>query len=288
MLNQTNQKQLRNKDKNMFKIKPILLSLTLTLSINSAISYAGGAASGGASEVTQVMNNGELIASTSKQAQLVAGQIRDYTSQVNQYVTMVQNLKNLPVAAVAATLRPYKETLRDLGELYRATDDVYKASNDAFLTYQKRRAEMENMNLSYDQYLNMETLLAAQKGGQYKVQYDKDLAALKKLQEKSQTLAGMESQINAVSGNVEGLQLLAQQNQIMAGELMELNSKIREKSAAENIAKQQEQLLIAEQKKREIEFNKMKAKSNDATMKAINNGGKYTVDQKRRELFKDL
>ena len=234
------------------------------------------------------MNNGELIASTAKQAQLVAGQIRDYTSQVNQYVTMVQNLKQLPVAVIASTLKPYKETLRDLGELYRATDDVYKASNEAFFMMQKRRAEMQKMEMSYDQYLNLESLLAAQKGGQYKVQFEKDIAALKKLQEKSQTLADMESQVKAVSGNVEGLQLLAQQNQIMAGELLEMNSQIREKSAADNMNKEREQLLLKEQKKREIELNAMKAKSNDATMKAINNGGKYNVDQKRKELFKDL
>ena len=98
----------------------------------------------------------------------------------------------------------------------------------------------------------------------------------------------MESQVNAVSGNVEGLELLAQQNQIMAGELMEMNSQIREKSAADNIDKERDQLLLEEQKKREIELNAMKAKSKDATMKAINNGGKYNVDQKRKELFKDL
>lgn len=279
--------QPQNKGKIML-LKPIVLSVAIALSIMSSASFAGGGATGGSTEVTQVMNNGELIASTTKQAQLVAGQIRDYTSQINQYVTMVQNLKNLPVAVVAATLKPYKETLRDLAQLYRATDDVYTAGNDAFTTLQKRRAEMNDMKLDPSEYLKMESLLAAQKGGQYKVQYEKDIAALKKLQDKAETLAGMESQVNSVSGNVEGLQLLAQQNQIMAGELMEMNGQIREKSAADNINKQREQLLIEEQKKREIELNAMKAKSNDATMKAINNGGKYTVDQKRKELFKDL
>ena len=272
----------------LLKLKPIVLGVALAISLNASFSFAGGAATGGASEVTQVMNNGELIAATSKQAQLVAGQIRDYTSQVNQYVTMVQNLKNLPVVAVAAALKPYKETLRDLGELYRATDDVYKAGTQAYSTYERRSAEMANMNMSYDQYLNMETLLAASKGGQYKLQYEKDIAALKKLQDKATTRAGMESQINAVSGNVEGLQLLAQQNQIMAGELMELNSQLRQKSANEAADKELEMKIRQKQIKEQTELNAMKAKSNAATMKSINNGGKYTVDQKRKELFKDL
>lgn len=272
----------------MHKLRPIVLGVALALSLNASVSFAGGAATGGASEVTQIMNNGELIAATSKQAQLVAGQIRDYTSQVNRYVTMVQNLKNLPVAAVAATLKPYKETLRDLGELYRAVDDVYSAGTQAYSTYERRKNEMKNMNMSYDQYLNMETLLAASKGGQYKIQYEKDVAALKKLQDKATTLAGMESQINAVSGNVEGLQLLAQQNQIMAGELMELNSQLRQKSAQEAADKELEMKVVQQQMKQQTELNAMKAKSNQATMKSINNGGKYTVDQKRKELFKDL
>jgi type IV secretion system protein TrbJ len=272
----------------MFKLKPIMLVVAIALSMNASVSYAGGAATGGASEVTQIMNNGELIAATSKQAQLVAGQIRDYASQVNQYDTMVQNLKNLPVAAVAATLKPYKATLRDLGELYRAVDDVYAAGTQAYTTYERRKAEMSKMNMSYDQYLNMETLLAASKGGQYKVQYEKDIAALKKLQDKATTLAGMESQINAVSGNVEGLQLLAQQNQIMAGELMELNSQLRQKSAQEAADKELQMKALEGQIKQQKELNAMKAKSNQATLKAIDNGGKYKVDQKRKELFKDL
>lgn len=272
----------------MFTLKPIFLGMAFALALSTSTSFAGGAATGGASEVTQILNNGELISSTSKQAQLVAGQIRDYTSQVNQYVTMVQNLKNVPVAAVAATLRPYKETLRDLGELYRAVDDVYKAGTQAYSTYERRKTEMANMNMSYDQYLNMETLLVASKGGQYKVQYDKDIAALKKLQDKATTLAGMESQINAISGNVEGLQLLAQQNQIMAGELMELNSQLRQKSAKEAADRELDMRDRELQMKQQTELNAMKAKSNQATLKAINNGGKYKVEEKRKALFKDL
>lgn len=274
----------------MFKLNRVMSSVILGLSLFTASSVinAGGGGGGEATEYTQIMNNGELIASVSKQSQMVAGQIRDYTMQVNQYVTMMQNLKNLPAATIAQTLRPYRSTLNDLGNLYRAVDDVYTSSNDAFLTMQRRRQEMNRMELGFNEYLNMESLLAASRGGQYKVQYDNDVEALKRLQEKSAALAGMESEINAVSGNVEGLQLLAQQNQIMAGELMELNSQLREKSSAENIEKQREQLLIAEQKKRQIEINEMKAKSNEATMKAIKGSGKYEVDEKRKELFKNL
>lgn len=273
--------------KDMKMPKHRIISVAVLLILMSSGAHAGGAATGGASEVTQVMNNGELIASVSKQAQIVSGQIRDFTVQVNHYSTALQNLKNLPVAVVAKALAPYKETLKSLGELYVATNDVYTSSSDAFNVLQKRRAEMQAMNLTPTEYLNSEMLLAQTKGGVYKQQAERDVAFFKKAEEKSIALAGMESQINAVSGNVQGFQLLAQQNQLMAGELMELNSQLRTKSLQDNQAKAQEQLLIAENKKREIEMNQQVTKQSTATERSLNDG-KYSVEENRKKLFKDM
>lgn len=250
-------------------------------------SMAGGAATGGASEPTQILNHGELVASVSKQSQMVAGQIRDYTVQLNHYATALQNLKNVPVAVIARSLKPYKEQLQTLGELYKATNDVYTSSTEAFTTLQRRRAEMQALNLTPSEYIAAETLLAQTKGGVYKQQADRDVAALKKAQEKSAVLAGMDSQISAVSGNVEGLQLLAQQNQIMAGELTELNSQIREKSLQDNITKLQQQALQEESFKRDLALREKAKKTSEATDKAIK-GGKYEVEQNRKELLKDM
>ncbi len=269
----------------VFKQKIILIPLLSAFLNTNAM--AGGAAGGGASEVTQVMNNGELIASVSKQSQIVAGQIRDYTVQMNQLANDLQNLKNVPVALVAKALKPYKSTLKALGELYVATNEVHKSSTDAFDALQRRRAEMRNLNMTPTEYLNAEALLAHSKGGVYKAQADRDISAFKKAEEKSVALAAMESQISAVGGNVEGLQLLAQQNQIMAGELMEMNAQIREKSLQDNIAKQQQQAIEEENKKREIALREKAQKSYTATQNAINSG-KYDVEANRKRLLKDM
>lgn len=108
----------------MFNFKIKLITAAILVSLSASV-LAGGAATGGASEVTQIMNNGELVASVSKQSAMVAGQIRDFTVQVNHYAAAIQNLKNLPVAAVAKLLKPYKAQLQDLDQLYKATTDVY-------------------------------------------------------------------------------------------------------------------------------------------------------------------
>lgn len=268
----------------MAKLRLITSAVLFSL---SASAFAGGAAGGGSTEVTQIMNNGELMASVSKQSQMVAGQIRDYTAQMNQYTTMLQNLKTLPQEVIAEKLGPLKEQLKDLSELYQATNEVYVTSTDAFNTLQRRRAEMQALNLSPSEYLNSEMLLAKMKGGNYKKQADHDLWSLKNAEQKSTKLASMDKQIASVGGNVEGLQLLAQFNQMMAGELMELNSQLREKSLQENQSKIQEQALIEENKKRQAAMRIKAEAEAEATAKAISSG-KYDVEANRQKLFKGM
>jgi len=268
----------------VFKKRLLLSALLLALSGQVT---AGGGATGGATEVTQIMNNGELIASVSKQAQLVAGQVRDYAQQVSQYTTMLQNLKNIPSNVIAETLGPYKATLSDLGALYQATTDVYTTSTEAYNTFERRRAEMLALKMSPEEYINAEMLLSKTKGGIYKAQAERDMAAFRRAEEKSQKLASMGEQINNVKGNVQGLQFLAQQNQVMAGELMEMNAQLREKSLQE---KQAKELTNAAEQKRIKQDEEAAARIKvvrDAAEKTLTEGS-YDVNKHRDELFKGL
>lgn len=267
----------------MFKRRLIISALMLAL---SGPALAGGS-TGGATEVTQIMNNGELMASVAKQSQLVAGQIRDYANQVNQYTTMLQNLKNIPAKVISETMAPYKDTLRDLGQLYQATTDVYSSTSEAYETLQRRKAEMEALKLTPSQYLRAEMVLVEAKGGIYKEQAERDIKAFENAQNKSEKLASMSKEINNVKGNVQGLQFLAQQNQAIIGELMELNSQLREKSLQEKQLGEQSMKDVAEQKKRDLEQMEAMRKQRDMTRQIIQ-GGKYNVEEKRKELFKNL
>lgn len=262
--------------------------LAFALFSMGANSIAGGGGGGEATEATQMMNNGELVASVSKQSQLVAGQIRDYAQQVSQYTTMLQNLKNIPADVIAEKLEPYKDTLKDLDILYKATADVYTTSTEAYTTLERRRAEMLALKMSPEQYLNAEMLLSKTKGGIYKAQAERDLAALRRAEEKSMKLASMGPQINQVKGAVQGFQLLAQQNQVMAGELMELNAQLREKSLQDKQAKEQSQALLHEQQKADIERMEAIKKQREITIKTLSGGKKYDVEERRKDLFKGL
>lgn len=68
---------------------------------------AGGSVlgTGGALEITQLLNHAELIKEVAQQAQMISNQIK-------QYSTMIQNLKQLPESWVGEVTMPYRDELR--------------------------------------------------------------------------------------------------------------------------------------------------------------------------------
>lgn len=242
-----------------FKLNLIALSVVL-----ATVPVSHARARGDASSAMQAVQNGNLISQVSKQAQLVSGQIRDYASQLNQYQTMLQNLKNIPVEKINAALRPYKESLDVAMQVGKAVDDLNTASREAEKVYRDRTAEMRRLKMDPEKYMMNEIALAEAKGGIYKQKLDADMAVLKNSEEKSRRLAAMDEQVRAISGNVEGLQTLAQQNQIMATELTQLNISLTRASV------EQENKRIKSQELAKLQAEELRAldeKSRESTKK---------------------
>ena len=70
---------------------------------------AGGSVlgTGGALEVTQLLNHAELVQQVAQQAQMIS-------NQISQYATMIQNLRRLPDEWVGQVTLPYREVLSSL------------------------------------------------------------------------------------------------------------------------------------------------------------------------------
>lgn len=219
--------------------------------------WAGGsvAGTGGATEITQLLNNGQLAASVSKQSQQVANQIRQITVEIEHKMLMVQNLNKLPVAVAAAALKPLQKDLRVYAELYRAVSDVKATSHEAADVLKRRSSEAAYMNLSPKDYLDQEIALARTRGGNYSREFDRDLARLNTYSEKSQALADATRSATNVSGTVEGLAALATQNAIAGSAVLDLAQVVTEQKAAAALKSNEEQLRVAaegERIKREL------------------------------------
>ena len=234
--------------------KSMLLALAgcMVVQMAQAGSVAGN---GGATEVTQIKNNGELLAGVAKQAQQVANQIRQITVAIDQKLMMVQDLKKMPVALAAAALKPLQKDLRVYTDLYRAVSDVKTASMEAAEVLKRRSSEAAYMHMSPKDYLDQEIALAKTRGGNYSREFDRDLARLNTYTEKSQALADATKSATNASGTVEGLAALATQNAIAGSAMLDLAQVVTEQKAAAALKSNEEQLRIAaegERTKREL------------------------------------
>jgi len=79
------------------KAKPIALAVALTLgAIGFQPNALASSASGGATEMTQIVNMGELIAIYGKEAAAYTRQGLQYANELKMYLDMVQNTLSLP------------------------------------------------------------------------------------------------------------------------------------------------------------------------------------------------
>lgn len=218
--------------------------------------WAGSVAgTGGSTEITQIMNNGQLAASVGKQAQQVANQIRQITLQIEQQRLLIQDLKSLPVAAAAIALKPLEKDLRVYKDLYKAVKDVQDASKEASDMLKQRDAERTNMKLTPREYLEQEIALAKRRGGLYGREFDRDVARLNTFNEKSIALSEATKNATKAKGTVEGLAALATQNAIAGSAMLDLAQVVTEQKAAAALKSGEEQSRIAsagEQAKREM------------------------------------
>lgn len=254
-----------------------LAVFTLYLSCMTAINLANAgsvAGTGGASEITQIANNMQLVGMTAKQATQVAEAISTRIATVNQYVAMLQNLKNLPAIAMQQALAPYKEQVGDLGKLFNSVDKLKKAAENTEYLMSSRVTDARMLNMSMKEYLQREAKLANTKGGIYKSRYQQDIKAIEALQTRAKELRALSERNPAISGNVEGLQQLNQHASITAGELMEIRSAL----LAQNVDSVQEKEVHQRASQAHAEdmgktFDKAKdrgAKQSDATVEFKN------------------
>lgn len=201
--------------------------MALLLSSASSVFAAGIgsiAGTGGASEMTQVANNIQLVGMTAKQATQVSEAIATRIATINQYVAMLQNLKNLPAIAMQQALAPYKEQVGDLGKLFNSVDKLKRAAENTEYLMSSRVTDARLLNMSMKEYLQREAKLANTKGGIYKSRYQQDIKAIEEMQSRAKELRTLSEKNQAISGNVQGLQQLNQHASITAGELMEIRA----------------------------------------------------------------
>jgi P-type conjugative transfer protein TrbJ len=246
-------------------LAPVLISLALLLVLTSAApawAGGGGAATGGATEITQLANHAELASSVAKEAQIVE-------QNIQAQITRLQNLIQLPGVMISQTLAPYRAQLANFQMLYTAVTRLRDAAESTSSLFGRSMSEMGVTGLSPSQWLSAYSNLAATRGGLYRQQLDSDMASLDNLAVRAQNLQQIQSQIPGVTGNVQGLQMLNQQSNVLAGEMVDLHALV-----ARQVAQQTQDRAM--QSDGEANAARL-AQARSATMKQINSQEQQTI-----------
>lgn len=221
-------------------IRVCLLSALLSFSVNSKVN--AGAAAGGASEWTQILNNVQLVLS--------------YVKQYDQYKNMIKRLKNMDINTIVNGDLFYESAygeLQELGDLLKQGENLaYSAANieEAFRNKHESFDEWALKELSnYDPQLigkmakewdtqTTDSIVAALK--HTKLQYDK-------LGDEKQTIENLKSQSETVEGRLEAIQAATS----VAIEQLHQTQKLR--ASINNLTQMQANFMAIEQERRNFE-----------------------------------
>ncbi|MBB5510039.1 hypothetical protein [Paraburkholderia atlantica] len=120
---------------------------------------------GGATEITQLLNHAELASSVAQQAQMVEQNVQAQITRLQQYVTMVQNLKQVPTSLIDHGDRPLPHADSDFQSLSTAITQLQQAANATNGLFGRSLPEMNTTGMSPAQWLSAYTSLASRRGG---------------------------------------------------------------------------------------------------------------------------
>jgi type IV secretion system protein TrbJ len=188
----------------------------------------------GATEPTQIANNVLLAGSLAEEAATAAATLATKITVAQQYLTMLQNIKNLPANMLAELSKPYKDQIKAFTDLQKSIKDVKNAAEETRAMFTSRGMDFRQSGKSFSDYLKFEVALAEKKGGVYKKRMDQDLAAMDTMKEKAIALRSVADKTASITGSVQGLQQLSNLASMQAGELMEIKSAILDQNVARN------------------------------------------------------
>jgi len=207
-----------------------VFSIALSLAIVSLPARAGGGGlTGGATEATQLANNVELVASYAKHAESVM-------VQINQYMTMLQNLQQLPAAALRDALGTgvgeLAGQMQQYLSLYQSVDRLRRSAQATSRMLDFHSNALESLNMSGEDYLN--TMLTLSRGGHefYRGMHQDALGTLQSLERDGADVQRLAAAIPGVTGNIQGLQLIAAGQAQVARQLVGLQSTLTQANAA--------------------------------------------------------
>lgn len=248
-----------------FKKSAIALSIGFGVFFGTATQmvHATGLVAG-ATEFTQIANNGLLALQLPEQITTAAASVASKITLAQQYLTMLQNIKNLPQDMLKELSAPYKNQIKALLELQTSIKDLKTSADNTKAMFGMRGQDWATSGKSLTEYLKYEVALADKKGGIYRKKLDQDIAAMDDMKEKATALRKTAEKTSSITGTVQGLQALTQLSGMATGELMEIKGVLLSQSADKNAEKAALEDANKARGTRDLEVDKQNTERADA------------------------
>ncbi len=239
-----------------------LKTLSLTTLALALPAHAGGA-TGGATEVTQLLNHIELVAQVGEAVQTTSNTLM--TAQAT-----IQMLRQLSPDVVSQMTGLPIDQVAKLAEAYTVMSQATQVYQDAEAVLRKAQQDAARLKIPPSELLRYKAEAAYRHGGIYQQTYEQEQAKLKRLAEVSADVQRQAEEVKSIDANVKGIQFLAGQNVKMQAVLGLIGDSIHTANA--NAA------MAAEQEKQE----RMRAATQEAEMLEARRRATQTPESKIR------
>jgi len=191
---------------------------------------SGGGAGGfaGATEITQILNNVELISQTAVQSGALAQSTQQTLIQLNQYIALLKHLNQLSTTrgSDAATKQ------QRLAQLLPLLNSITETSTQLAGNLNGNAQDMAAMGMTPQQYLTWMLNQSRDRKGLYAQRLRQELQDISAFEQRYQALQQIQAATPEIDGQVKGLQALNQTMGMATGELMDLRLVVQQQQAA--------------------------------------------------------
>lgn len=220
----------------MRKKKLLVVGLFVMNIASSAL--AGGGMTGGSTEITQLLNNGQLMKQVIESAK-AAYQLEIQTAmQIKQLWHDVQNLKNLGKDFVDGNMRALENEINGLKNVNNYSGKLYGALEAFERELKTRQVEAVNSGLTTEEYLKEQARLIDNRNGKAQIRFENEKRLIKSIQEDHQMINKWAQQIPLNEGVQQSMSLLNTQMNHAVQQLSRVSDLLNQQN--DNIGKSEE------------------------------------------------
>lgn len=220
-----------------------------------APSHAGGGMSGGATEVTQILNNAQLVLQYITQLQEYATQLEQYGTQMSQLDIQMRDIASGSLDGLNAQQRQALEAAQAAMRVRRAGQDLYRGVERLEQVGKQAQWDWAASDLTWEQWLQRRIEGSERQFGRRSVLSAEEQRVMNDVVEKSAVLQRYAEEIPHTQGSHESLQVLNGQMNLLVSHIQDMQHFNAQVSATQTEERLKETEEAARREQAQIEYS---------------------------------